>query len=284
MATQNPTFPAPVPTPAPEADSRRDTVRRLGPWFQNLHLPGGLKTAPEHFLGDFPSFKWNAIQSHLPANLKGWRVLDIGCNAGFYCFKLAARGAQVLGIDREPLYLAQAEWAREQFRFENQVEFKQMQLYDLLRMDQTFDLVIFMGLFYHLRYPVLGLDIVAQKVGRLMVFQTLTMPGEDVRRDTSGLGIEQRDGLLDPGWPKMAFFEHEFAADRTNWWAPNHACVEAMLRTSGLRVVSRPAHEVYLCEPDAKHPGCAASWNAEEFLAATAGSRPSGPKPPRATE
>jgi len=48
----------------------------------------------------------------------------------------------------------------------------------------------------------------------------------------------------------MAFIEHKFSADPTNWWVANHAGIEAMLRSSGLRVISRPGHEMYLCEPD----------------------------------
>ena len=48
----------------------------------------------------------------------------------------------------------------------------------------------------------------------------------------------------------MAFIEHRFAGDATNWWVPNHAGIEAMLRSSGLRVLARPADEIYLCEPD----------------------------------
>ena len=40
-----------------------------------------------------------------------------------------------------------------------------------------------------------------------------------------------------------------FAGDPTNWWVPNHACVEAMLRSAGLEVVERPGHEIYLCRP-----------------------------------
>jgi tRNA (mo5U34)-methyltransferase len=269
MAHQTPLQSGHTGSPAPPSDSLQEAIDRLGPWFQNLHLPGGLQTAPNHPLGDFPLFKWKAIQPHLPASLAGWRVLDIGCNAGFYCFELVARGAAVLGIDREPFYLAQANWAREQLGFGDRVQFKGMQIYDLVRQNETFDLVVFMGVFYHLRYPLLGLDIAAQKVGKLMLFQTLTMPGNEVYPNTSGLKIDQREALLEPGWPRMAFFEHEFADDRTNWWAPNHACVEAMLRTSGLRVIARPADEIYLCERDEQHPACASTWNAEEFLSAT---------------
>jgi tRNA (mo5U34)-methyltransferase len=73
----------------------------LAPWFHNLHLPNGRQTAPDHPLGDFPAFKWRQIAHHVPADLSGKRALDIGCNAGFYSFELAGRGAQVLAIDVE---------------------------------------------------------------------------------------------------------------------------------------------------------------------------------------
>ena len=242
--------------------SIEEDIERLGPWFQNLHLPDGSQTAPHHPLGDYPLFKWNAVAPHLPASLDGWEVLDIGCNAGFYCFELASRGAHVTGIDREPLYLTQAEWAARRFGLQDRIEFKQMQIYDLARTREVFDLVLFMGLFYHLRYPLLGLDIVSQKLGKLLLFQTLTMPGSDVYTETAGLEIQ-------PGWPKMAFFEHDFARDRTNWWAPNHSCVEAMLRSSGLQVLAQPGHEIYICAPDLARPSCITTWNTLEFLAAT---------------
>jgi len=55
--------------------------------------------------------------------------------------------------------------------------------------------------------------------------------------------------LLADGWPRMAFIEERMSGDPTNWWAPDHACVEAMLRSAGFRVRERVAHETYLCEP-----------------------------------
>jgi tRNA (mo5U34)-methyltransferase len=67
----------------------------------------------------------------------------------------------------------------------------------------------------------------------------------------------------------MAFIEHRFANDPTNWWAPNHAGVEAMLRASGMRVTERLGHEIYLAEPDPHHPSCMTTWNKDEFLSAT---------------
>ena len=86
-------------------------IEQLGPWFHNLHLPNGAQTAPHHTLGDFPAFKWQQLEDYIPADLSGWEVLDIGCNAGFYSIELARRCANVLGIDVDPHYLRQAEWA-----------------------------------------------------------------------------------------------------------------------------------------------------------------------------
>jgi tRNA (mo5U34)-methyltransferase len=234
-------------------DDMQRQIDALGPWFHNLHLPGGVQTLPNHFLGgDFPAFKWREIEDAVPADLSGWRVLDVGCNAGFYSFQLAQRGASVLGIDVEPLYLEQARWALDRLGLHERVEFRQMEVDDIARSRETFDLVWFMGVFYHLRYPLLALDLLAERTGRLMMFQTLTMPGDAVYADTRDCSIADRSPLLDPGWPKMAFLEHRLAGDETNWWAANHAAVEAMLRSSGLRVVDRPGHEIYLCEPDPK--------------------------------
>jgi tRNA (mo5U34)-methyltransferase len=225
-------------------------VRALAPWFHNLHLPGGVQTAPEHFIGgDFPSFKWREIEPHVPRDLTGWEVLDVGCNAGFYTFELAKRGARVTAIDVDDHYLAQARWAAGVYGLQRQVEFHRMGVYEVPKLGRRFDLVWFMGVFYHLRYPLLALDLLARRTRRLLMFQTLTMPGKTVYEDTQDHPIGEREPMLDPGWPKMAFIEHRFAGDPTNWWAPNHAGCEAMLRSSGLRVLSRPADETYLCEP-----------------------------------
>jgi len=237
-----------VSAPSPE---RAREIAALGPWFHNMHLPDGARTAPHHPLGDFPAFKWQELAPHLPADLSGWHALDIGCNAGFYSFELARRRATVTGIDVEPLFLRQGEWAAREFGLEHLVHFERRQVYDLAHLGATYDLVLFMGVFYHLRYPMLGLDIVARAVRRLLVFQTLTTPGDQRGDDLpSQLGVMEREALTLPGWPSMAFIEHELSGDPTNWWAPNHAGVLAMLRSSGMRVIQQPGHEIYICEPD----------------------------------
>jgi tRNA (mo5U34)-methyltransferase len=258
-----------IDSPILSRSTLQDEIVALGPWFHNLHLPDGTQTVPAHPLGDFPSYKWKHLSAHLPQDLTGWTVLEIGCNAGFYSFELAKRGGKVMAIDSDPHYLAQAKWAAQQYSLAHHITFHQMQVYELAQMDETFDLVLFMGVFYHLRYPLLALDIVAQRVGRLMVFQSLTVPGKEVSENTNGLDFNNRERMLEPGWPKLAFIEHQFAGDPTNWWVPNHACVEALLRTSGLQVTGALDHEMYLCRPDPEHPSAVTTWNAVELLSAT---------------
>ncbi|MDP9068043.1 MAG: TIGR04290 family methyltransferase [Actinomycetota bacterium] len=231
---------------AASADIGKKIVE-LAPWFHNLHLPDGSQTAPDHPLGDFPAFKWRQIADAIPDDLTGWSVLDIGCNAGFYSFQLARRGGSVLAIDHDEHYLSQARWAASVLGLEERVRFAGMGVYDLARLDRTFDLVLFMGVLYHLRHPLLALDIVAEKVVRTLVFQTLTMPGDEVVTAPDDVAFEDRQELLRPGWPKMAFVEKSLAGDPTNWWVANRACVEAMLRSAGLEVEAAPAHEVYVC-------------------------------------
>jgi tRNA (mo5U34)-methyltransferase len=230
----------------PDLQDLRAEIQALGPWFHNLHLPNGIQTAPHQKLGDYPAYKWNTLKKHLPKNLSGWNILDIGCNAGFYSFELAARGGNVFAIDSDERYLKQARWAQKFYDPNNRVTFEKMQIYDLAELDQIFDLVIFMGVFYHLRYPLLGLDIAVSKTANLLIFQSLMMPGEEIHDAQRDYDFEELEQFLDRGWPKMAFIEHRFANDPTNWWVPNRSAVEAMLRSAGLRIERSLPYEIYI--------------------------------------
>lgn len=228
-------------------------IAELGPWFHNLHLPDGRQTAPDHPLGDFPAFKWQQIEGCVPQNLTGTRALDIGCNAGFYAFHLASRGAEVLALDLDEHYLRQGRWAAQCLDPAGRIEFRQGSVYDLVEVEGTFEIVLFMGVLYHLRHPLLGLDVVAERVGGRLVLQTLTMPGEESPGTPEDAEIDARGRLQEPGWPRAAFIEHRLAGDPTNWWAADPACVEAMVRSAGLRVRERPGHEIWICERDEAH-------------------------------
>jgi tRNA (mo5U34)-methyltransferase len=75
-------------------------IRALGPWFHNLEL-GGVETAPEHFLGDYPRAHFRRFAGALP-DVRGKAVLDVGCNAGYYAYEMKRRGAaRVVGIDTD---------------------------------------------------------------------------------------------------------------------------------------------------------------------------------------
>jgi len=237
-----------LPAPRNECERR---IAEMDPWFHNIRLPDGTQTAPHHPLGDFPAYKWARIEPHIPRDLRGWSVLDIGCNAGFYTLELARRGAFVHAMDIDMRYLRQAQWVLAQHGLQEQVSFRQGSVYDLIGEDSTYDLVWFMGVFYHLRYPLLALDAVARRVGRLLVFQTLEMPGNSEEKELfSDLPIDQRVQMGWPGWPRMAFIERKLAGDFTNWWAPDAICTRSLLRSAGLRISVSPEPEIHICSPD----------------------------------
>jgi tRNA (mo5U34)-methyltransferase len=228
------------------AEFIRTRVRELGPWFHNMTL-GGVATAPDHFLGDYPRVKWRRFADALPADLAGRSVLDVGCNAGFYAIQMKRRGAgRVLAVDSDPRYLAQARFAAE--IEEADIDFRQMSVYELPALRERFDVVLFMGVLYHLRHPLLALDILYEHVaGDLLVFQSM-LRGPSVARDFAGdyefSAAEQFD---DPAYPRLSFVEHRYAHDPTNWWIPNRACAEAMLRSAGFEITAHPEEEVFLC-------------------------------------
>ena len=83
-------------------------------------------------------------------DLTGKTVLDIGCNGGFYSIEMKRRGAErVLGIDHDEQYLEQARFAGEVLELD--IEFRKMSVYELPQLREKFDVVLFMGVFYHLR-------------------------------------------------------------------------------------------------------------------------------------
>ena len=225
-----------------------DEITAFGPWFHNLHLPDGTQTAPYHPLGDFPTSQWQQLRVHIPPDLRGWTVLDIGCNAGFYSFELAKRGGRVTGIDSDPRSIDQARWAARQYGLEDHMTFRQMQVYDLAHTAETFDLVLFMGVVYHLRYPTLALDIVAQRVARLLIFQPLVMAEKAVheRRDW---GEAPQTTQLACRWLRRMASEESTGGDQPIGWIPNQTSIEPLLRASGLQITQTLDQEIYLCTP-----------------------------------
>ena len=237
-------------------DAIKERAAELGPWFHNMEL-GGVRTAPEHFLGDYPACKWQRFQHAIPADLRGKTVLDIGCNAGFYSMEMKRRGAdRVLAIDFDEDYLAQARFAAEVQGLD--VEFRQMSVYDVGAIGMRFDVVFFIGVFYHLRHPLLALDLIHEHVaGDLLVFQSLQRGSDRITPIAADYPFEETAIFDDPAYPKLHFIEQSYSHDNTNWWVPNRACSAAMLRAAGFTITDMPEDEVFICrrgtQPDARY-------------------------------
>jgi tRNA (mo5U34)-methyltransferase len=233
--------------PEPERAQLTQQIRALGDWFHNIEIDG-VQTAPSHFLGDYPRVKWDRFQNAIPLDLRGKTVLDIGCNGGFYSVEMKRRGAdRVLGIDFDDRYLAQARFAAASLGFD--IEFRKLSVYDVHKLNERFDVVLFLGVLYHLRHPLLALDLIHEHVARdLFVFQSLQRGSETVEPVKNDYEFSETDVFERPGFPKMYFVEKRYAGDPTNWWIPNRAAAEAMLRSAGFEILAHPETEVFVCQ------------------------------------
>lgn len=229
----------------------RARVAELGDWFHNMDLKG-VRTAPNHFLYDYPANKFSRFAHALPADLDGRSVLDIGCNAGFYSMEMKRRGAgRVLAVDSDERYLAQGRFAAEVEGLD--IEFRALSVYDVAGLRERFDLVLFMGVLYHLRHPLLALDLIHEHVADdLLLFQSMQRGSDAVHPVQADYDFAEEAHFDEPGYPKLHFIEHQYAHDWTNWWAPNAACSAAMLRSAGFEILQHPEAEVFLCRRTAR--------------------------------
>jgi tRNA (mo5U34)-methyltransferase len=250
MSTQTQDFSNDSKTSASLEMSRATLTREiteLGDWFHNIDIHG-VATAPNHFLGDFPNVKWKHIEKVIPEDLSGATVLDIGCNGGFYSIQMKRRGAErVLGIDVDERYLNQGRYAAKALGLD--IEFERRSVYEVASISGQFDFVIFMGVLYHLRYPLFAMDNVVKKVRGKLLFQTMLRGSEDIREWDENYHFWNKEIFKSPEFPQMYFIEHRYANDYTNWWIPNRACAESMLRSSGLEILEHPESETWLCAP-----------------------------------
>jgi tRNA (mo5U34)-methyltransferase len=240
--------------PGTSREVLRQRIAELGDWFQNMDL-GGVETAPEHFLGDYPRDKWSGFADSIPSKLTGKTVLDIGCNAGFYSIEMKKRGAErVVAIDTDPRYLEQGRFAAACYGVD--IDFRQLDVYGVGTLREKFDLVLFMGVLYHLRYPLLALDLIRKHVALdLLVVQSLTRGSAKIAPVAENYPFTETAIFEQTGYPVLYFVEGDYADDPTNWWIPNRACIQAMLRSSGFRIIDNPVEDVYICTPEEPRNG-----------------------------
>lgn len=191
-------------------------------WHGGMHLGDGVVTVgrsnPRHNL-----LPW----LQLPADLSGKSVLDICTWDGFMAFECERRGAaRVVAVDsfawdKRNAALTNHKTGRDGFDLAHEARMSKVDVFtcDVLDLDAewfgTFDIVLFLGVLYHMRHPLLALEKVAPLVGGLLIVESHVEP-------------------VDSSSPSMRFIPGaELNDDPTNWWAPNVACVEAMLYAVG---------------------------------------------------
>ncbi|MBI4464164.1 MAG: DUF1698 domain-containing protein [Acidobacteria bacterium] len=158
----------------------------------------------------------------MPENLSGMTVLDIGAWDGFFSFEAERRGAsRVLAIDsNDPGWGSKEGFELARRTLHSQVEYRECDVLDISP-DKigVFDLVLFLGVLYHMRHPLLSLERVFSVTQNLLILET----------------------EVDNVWsrrPVMTFYPgSELADEPSNWWGPNPSAVQAMLKDVGFRQV-----------------------------------------------
>jgi tRNA (mo5U34)-methyltransferase len=158
-------------------DSRKALIERIQS-FKHGHYPFELGNGVgiRHKYADkkeqLRHFIWPAVLKLCGGSLKRFRVLDVGCNAGFWSLEAHRSGAAyVLGVDVRPVHIEQAELVRDALGIPStQLEFRQMNIYDLSREELgQFDLCILLRVLHHLNQPLVALEKIRQMCRSFLV-------------------------------------------------------------------------------------------------------------------
>jgi tRNA (mo5U34)-methyltransferase len=233
-------------------DAIKRRVRELGWWYQHFELPMGVVTGNGEPPAYLPETRWRLLEPYVPASLQGKTVLDAGGNAGYFSVQMLKRGAKRCVLV-EPFveFSEQARFVAELHDFKIQVINEDVHTF-CLTTTERFDYVVFLGLFYHLKYPGIVLDRFAEMTRERMYFHSQVIPqGTDSHPTQPDYRPGEDDAALaDPSFPKMAFIERLFNGDPTNWWIPASSALEPLVRSAGMKVIARPHPQLIVAEPD----------------------------------
>jgi tRNA (mo5U34)-methyltransferase len=221
-------------------------VRELGWWHHHFELPNGVRTGDDSTAGYDPAERWEPIATHVPDDLAGASVLDVGGNSGYFGLQMLLRGAErCVLVEPVEQFAAQARFVYSQFGVDAEIVGEDIHAYCLTRYEH-FDYVLLLGVLYHLRYPLVVLDRLAEMTRRLLFLQS-HLVGPQVSHEPWA-DAEPEDVLADD-FPRLSFVEGRYRGDVTNWWLPNYTALEALARSAGLRVLARPTPELLVTEP-----------------------------------
>ena len=198
------------------------------PWYHIMELAPGLITP-----GIYDP-RQHLDRMGFPRDLRDKTVLDIGAYDGFFSFEAERRGARsVLAVDRHPPDHCGFALAREILA--SRVEYRAASVYDLApETFGVFDVVIFAGVFYHLRHPLLALDRIHSVCREYMFMETHVLDGAFLHAGRRIPLSELHPDL--PGTAILQFYpDDELNGDRSNWFAATVRCVELMLGNAGFQ-------------------------------------------------
>ncbi len=228
---------------------RWDNERAERGWWHSFELPDGTLI---NGVCDLPGLKNRIAQFPIPQDLRGKRVLDIGAWDGWFSFEMERRGAEVLAIDNwdNPLF------HEARAMLNSRVEYRQIDMYELTpERVGRFDIVLFMGVLYHLKHPLLALERVCALTTDMAAVDSFILR----EKHRPGENVEER--------PVMEFYEtNEFGGQTDNWVGPSLACLQAFCRTAGFARVE--------LQNVLEHSACLACYRQWERPAASA---PEGP-------
>ena len=211
-------------TITPETAEARRLVEAVPHWHHRMEVVAGVVSPGSYD----PSPMLDAMR--LPERLDGKRALDIGCNDGFFSFALEARGAEVVAVDAAPT----PGFALTHRLRGSSVEHVRDSVYDLTpERHGRFDIVLFLGVLYHLRHPLLAVNVISTLCRETLVVESHGLDAGFVLPDGRMVAID------DPRFQIMQFYPgRELNGDATNWWAPTLSCLAAMVETANMRVRS----------------------------------------------
>jgi len=193
----------------------RDALRQTG-LYHSIRLPSG------EILTGANSLEWQEQRLNafgLPADLTGKRVLDIGPWDGYYTFEMERRGASVTAID----YVDLDTFRTLHRAFSSQAAYLRLDVYELdPAIHGQFDIVLCLGVLYHLKHPLLAMEKICAVTSGVCVFDTFVVDGE------------ARLQGIQPPMPYAEFYEGiELAGQVDNWCGPTVSAVEAWIRAAG---------------------------------------------------
>ena len=191
-----------------------DRLREIG-WYHSFALPDG--TAIHGYMSlEWQRERWSRFP--IPPDLSGKRVLDIGAWDGWFSFEAERRGAAVTSVD----CLEQANYVWLHGKLGSKADYRILDLFELPWLDLgKFDIVFCLGVLYHLRHPLWGLEILCKLATEVVIVETFVTDGSTWQEHVNDI-------------PTMEFYETtELNGNFDNWIGPTVGCVLALCRAAG---------------------------------------------------